>query len=388
MKVVILREQAAGETRVAATPETAGQLAAMGLEVVVEAGAGSAAGFDDDAYSAAKASIAPSAAEALDGAQIVAAVNAPSEDRISQLPQGCLLIAPLFPDRNRGLLELLANRSISAMSLDRLPRITRAQSMDVLSSMSTIAGYKAALLAADKLDRLMPMMVTAAGTLRPAKALVIGAGVAGLQAIATARKLGAIVTGVDVRPAAQEQVKSLGARFVAMEVEHETEAAGGYAADLGEDFYKQEQDILAPHVKGSDIVITTALIPNRPAPKLITAEMVESMKHGSVIIDLAVPAGGNCSLTKADQEVQHAGVWVLGPINLPAAVPNHASLMFSRNVSAFIKELLREGELHLDMDNPIISQTLVVHEGKLTAPAEQSRQAPPPASPNEQEKPR
>jgi NAD(P) transhydrogenase subunit alpha len=236
--------------------------------------------------------------------------------------------------------------------------------MDVLSSMSTVAGYKAVLLAANELGKMLPMMMTAAGTLRPATALVIGAGVAGLQAIATARKLGAIVTGVDVRPAAQEQVKSLGARFVPMQVEHETQTAGGYAADLGEDFYKQEQDILAPHVKGSDIVITTALIPNRPAPKLITAQMVESMKLGSVIVDLAASAGGNCSLTAPDERIDHHGKIVLGPTNLPAAVPQHASVMFARNMLSFVKELLSDGQLNIDTDNPIIGQTLLTRDGQ------------------------
>lgn len=365
MKLAIVRESASGETRVAATPETVRDLVKLGLEVAVQASAGSRAGFDDQQYSQAGATIAPDAASALAGAHIVLRVAPPGElDELHMLDEDCVLAGMLAPQANRPFVERLAQRRVTAFTLERMPRITRAQPMDVLSSMSTIAGYKAVLVAANELGKMMPMMMTAAGTLRPASALVIGAGVAGLQAIATARKLGAVVTGVDVRPAAQEQVKSLGARFVPMEVQHEAQTAGGYAADLGEDFYRQEQEILAPHVKGADIVIATALIPNRPAPKLITAQMVESMKHGSVIVDLAAVAGGNCSLTKPDQRVDHEGRIVLGPTNLPATVPGHASTMFARNMLAFVRELVADGQVRLDMENPIIGETLLTRDGQ------------------------
>jgi NAD(P) transhydrogenase subunit alpha len=365
MKLAIVRESAPGETRVAATPETVRELVKLGLEVAVQAGAGRAAGFDDTQYEQAGAAIAADAAVALRGSAIVLRVAPPADlSEADLLDENSVLAGMLAPAANDQFIQQLTQRRVTAFSLERMPRITRAQPMGVLSSMSTVAGYKAVLLAANELGKMLPMMMTAAGTLRPATALVIGAGVAGLQAIATARKLGAIVTGVDVRPAAQEQVKSLGARFVPMQVEHETQTAGGYAADLGEDFYKQEQDILAPHVKGSDIVITTALIPNRPAPKLITAQMVESMKLGSVIVDLAASAGGNCSLTAPDERIDHHGKIVLGPTNLPAAVPQHASVMFARNMLSFVKELLSDGQLNIDTDNPIIGQTLLTRDGQ------------------------
>ena len=385
MKLGIPKEITPGETRTAAVPETIKKLAATGLEVAVEAGAGQASFIADAEFEAAGAAIAADA-EALYGqAEIVLKVLAPTTDpppatrkrgkqaeapagraEIEMLASGSILIAMLAPLSNPQLAQRLAEANITSFALDAMPRTTRAQSMDVLSSMATIAGYKAVLRAADELAKMMPMMMTAAGTIRPASALIIGAGVAGLQAIATAKRLGAVVTAVDVRPAVREQIESLGAKFVAMEVEHQAETAGGYAADLGEAFYKQEQDILAPHVKQADIVISTAMIPGRPAPVLITESMVDQMKPGSAIVDLAVATGGNCTLTKPDQRVERNGVAVLGPTNLPADLPIHASMMFARNAAEFVKELVAgEGQVDIDLENEIIRGTLITHEGKV-----------------------
>jgi NAD(P) transhydrogenase subunit alpha len=370
MLIGIPAETAQGETRVAAVPETVKRMKAAGLDVMVQAGAGSAATFTDEAFAGAGAEIAPSAADLYAKADLVVYVGSPADGgEGASLPGGLraetVLVGVFAPLSNGELVRALAERGVTSFSLDLMPRVTRAQAMDVLSSMATIAGYKAALIAADELDKLVPMMITAAGTVRPAAALVVGAGVAGLQAIATAKRLGAVVTGVDVRPSAREQVESLGAKFVPMEVSHEAESEGGYATDLGEEFYAQEQQILAPHVRRSDMVITTALIPGRAAPVLITKAMVESMKGGSVIVDLAVRAGGNCSLSEPDKRVVHHGVVIRGPVNLPAAVPYHASVMLARNVAAFIKELAPEGEVKLDEDNEIIRKTMVTRGGEV-----------------------
>jgi len=371
MKLAIPREVVAGETRVAVVPEQVRRFVRDGLEVVVEAGAGAGAFLDDAAYADAGAAVVEDPAGVLGGADLVVKVAAPTaeaagRDELELLRPGVVLVAMLNPAVNVELAEALAERGVTSFSMDAIPRITRAQSMDVLSSMSTLAGYRAVLLAAGELGKMMPMMMTAAGTLKPASALVIGAGVAGLQAIATAKRLGAVVKGVDVRPAVKEQVESLGARFVPMEVEHaEAETAGGYAADLGEEFYAKEQKILAPHVREADIVITTALIPGRPAPRLITAAMVEPMRPGSVIVDLAATAGGNCSLTEPGRRVQRHGVTILGPLNLPAQMPVHASWMYSRNMAAFVNELVRDGQVKVDLENEIIRETLITHEGKV-----------------------
>ena len=366
MKIGIPKETAAGETRVAAVPETVKRMVKEGVGVVVQSGAGEGAFFTDEQFREAGAEIVADAAGVYESADVVVKVATPdAEDELEGITAGTILIAPLAPRTSPVLVAELARRGITSFALDTVPRITRAQSMDILSSMSTIAGYKAALLAAGELAKMLPMMMTAAGTIRPASALVIGAGVAGLQAIATVKRLGAVVTGVDVRPAVQEQVESLGAKFVAMAVEHAAEDAGGYASDLGAEFYRREQEILAPHVKQADAVIATALIPGRPAPVLITREMVEQMKAGSVIVDLAAGAGGNCTLAKPDQRVRHEGVTILGPTNLPASLPIHASLMFARNVATFLKELIVEGEIKIDMDNEVIRGTLITHEGKV-----------------------
>jgi NAD(P) transhydrogenase subunit alpha len=369
MKIAVAREIAPGETRVAAVPETVKGYVRQDIEVLVEAGAGASAHISDDAYRQAGASVIDDVAELLGQADLVLKVARPlsveGRDEPSMLRSGSALVAMLSPSTQGPLAQQLAEANVTSFALEMIPRITRAQSMDVLSSMSTLAGYKAVLAAANALGRLLPMMMTAAGTIRPASALVIGAGVAGLQAVATARRLGAVVKAVDTRPAVKEQVESLGAKFIPLEVDHEAEDAGGYARDLGEDFYKQEQDVLAEHVAAAHMIITTALIPGRPAPKLITGEMVESMTPGSAIVDLAAVAGGNCSLTEAGQRVEHAGVTILGPENLPAEMPVHASWMFSRNVANFLGELIQEGQLNVDTENEVIKGTLVTHEGQV-----------------------
>lgn len=310
-------------------------------------------------------------AQLLGQADLVLKVQPPStsqdgRDEAAELKEGAAIISFLYPAKNEDLVRRLAERRISAIAMDTVPRITRAQSMDALSSQSTVAGYKAVLVAAHSLNRMMPLLMTAAGTIRPATVLVIGAGVAGLQAIATARRLGANVLGIDTRPAVAEQVQSLGAKFIALEVDHSAEDAGGYATDLGEAFYKQEQEIIAPHAAKADIIITTAIIPGRPAPKLLPENTLESMKPGSVIVDLASVAGGNCSLTRPDERVESHGVIVLGPTNLPAAAAVHASQMYARNVAALLEEYVdEEGAFVMDRENEVIAGTLITHEGRV-----------------------
>ena len=367
MKLAILKETRSGETRVAMIPPTLRRLIQSGLEAVVESGAGEAASWPDGDYESAGAKIAADAA-GLKDADVFVKVLPPSDDaddRLGLLAAGKLLVAILRPLVDHDLVRRLAEGKVTSLALDMIPRTARAQSMDVLSSMGTIAGYKAVLLAAGAMHKMIPMMMTAAGTIRPAGALVIGAGVAGLQAIATAKRLGAVVTAVDVRPAVKEQIESLGAKFVPMEVDHSAEDAGGYAADLGEEFYRLEQEILAPHVKKADMVITTALVPGRAAPVLITEQMVAGMKSGAVVVDLAAAAGGNCTLSRRNKTVKRGGVTILAPTNLPAMVPIHASEMFSRNVEAFLKEIIRDGRLELDPENEIVKGVLITRDGQV-----------------------
>lgn len=372
MKVAVPREIIAGEPRVAMVPETVGKLAKAGMEIAVEAGAGEKAYFADEAYEAAGATVVSDAAALWGEAQLVVKINPPTTDasaarnELELLRPGVALVAILNPTGNLELVRALAAARVTSFSLDAVPRITRAQSMDVLSSMSTLAGYRAVLVAAAELPKLLPMMMTAAGTVRAASVLVIGAGVAGLQAVATAKRLGAVVKAVDARPAVGEQVESLGARFVPLEVEHDqAEDAGGYARDLGEEFYRREQEVLAPHVKGADIVITTAMIPGRRAPVLITEAMVQSMRPGSVVVDLAGPSGGNCALTRIGERIRRHGVTVIAPLNLAAEMPVHASEMYSRNVASFVDELVRDGQMNLDMENEILRGMLITHDGRV-----------------------
>jgi NAD(P) transhydrogenase subunit alpha len=363
MRIAVLQESAPGERRVALVPENVTRLGKTGHEVRVERGAGVAAGFTDAAYEAAGAKLL-ARAEALAGAEVIAKVQRPADDEADALPPGALLVALLAPHASAPLLQRLAARGVHAMAMEKVPRTTRAQSMDALSSQATLAGYKAVLLGAAALPRILPMMTTAAGTLAPAKAFIIGAGVAGLQALATARRLGAVVSAFDVRPVVKEQVQSLGASFV--EVTVAAEGAGGYAKELGASEQERVLAAIANHVKDMDLVVSTAAIPGRAAPRLLTADMVRSMRPGSVIVDLAAETGGNCELTRAGETVVEAGVTILGPVNLPATVPFHASQMYGRNVTTLLQHLsTKEGALKLDPADEIATAMLVVHEGKV-----------------------
>ncbi len=371
MKLAVAREITPGERRVAVTPSGVRSLVRRGLEVSVEAGAGAGAFFSDADYEAAGAGVVADAAALFAGADVIVKLHPPASDPAGKryeldLLGGKVLISLLAPLTSPDLVQALAAVNVTSFALDTVPRITRAQSMDVLSSQSTVAGYRAVIVAAETLAKMTPMLMTAAGTVKPASALIIGAGVAGLQAIATAKRLGCVVTAIDVRPAVQEQVESLGARFVPMEVDHTAEDAGGYATDLGADFYAQEQEIIAPHTARAHITITTALIPGRPAPVLITDEMVEAMAPGSVIVDLAAAAGGNCTLSKPGETITHSDVVIRAPLNLPSEVPVDASEMLSSNVVSFLGELLDdEGAWTIDPDNEVIAGTLITRDGSV-----------------------
>jgi NAD(P) transhydrogenase subunit alpha len=361
MKVGVPKETAAGERRVALVPDGVRRLTDAGVEVLVERGAGAEASFLDEPY-------AEAGAEIVDGvygdAGLVAKVQKPSPEEIEALTEGQTLVGLLQPLTSPELVQALAEKRVTAFSMDSIPRITRAQPMDALSSQSTVAGYKAVLLAATHLGKFFPMLTTAAGTIAPARVLVLGAGVAGLQAIATARRLGAVVSAFDVRPVVKEQVESLGATFLELDVEG-AEGVGGYAVALAEDQHAREQELITRHAAESDAVITTALIPGKPAPVLITAEAVEGMRPGSVVVDLAAEAGGNCERTQPGTTVVEGGVTVVGETNLAATVPIHASQMYSRNVYTLLDHLLTEGELALDFDDEITRETCVTHEGRV-----------------------
>ena len=371
--VLIARERRAAETRVAATPETVKRLVGLGCSVHLEQGAGQAAGYPDGAYGDAGAELFDgSAAEAADrwaGADVLLAVQAPqagSGSGLAQLRPGALVMGLLDPFANRDLVGTLLERKLSAIALELLPRISRAQAMDALSSQANIAGYKAALQAAAALDRFFPMLMTAAGTVQPAKVVVLGAGVAGLQAVATARRLGALVKVSDVRPAAREQVESLGARFIEPPVmEQSPGEAGGYAKEAGAVFLEAQRQLLAPHLAEADVVITTALVPGRPAPLLITREMLGLLRPGAVVMDLAVAQGGNCAASQPDQETLVDGVRVIGAGNLPASVPFHASSLYARNLAALLEYVLKQGGLaQLDPEDPLINPCLITHQGQ------------------------
>ena len=368
MKIGVPKETVANERRVALTPEIAGRLAKSGFTVLVERGAGETASFRNEAYTAAGGQAAVTAADLFSQSDVVLKVQPPSPAEVRQYRVGSALVALFQPSAERVAVTELAARKVTAFSLALLPRITRAQPMDVLSSQATVAGYKAVLLAAATAGRFFPMLVTAAGTLPPARVLVLGAGVAGLQAIATARRLGAVVSAFDVRPAVKEQVESLGAKFVEMELDEQAEAAGGYAKELSQDTHRRELAFIAQHVKDADIVITTAAIPGKRAPILITAEAVRPMKPGSVIVDLAVDTGGNCELTEPGKEVVQDGVVILGPTNLASSLPFHASQMYARNISSFLLHVVKDGVLRVDFQDEIIRETCVTHAGEIRKP--------------------
>jgi NAD(P) transhydrogenase subunit alpha len=361
MRIGVVRETTPGERRVALVPETVGRLAKSGNEVVVERGAGEASSFPDRMYTDAGATIG----DAWD-AELVVKVAKPSDEELGRLREGAVLIAFLQPLTNHALVRELAKRRVTALSMDAIPRITRAQPMDALSSQATVAGYKAVLLAAVALPRFFPMLTTAAGTIAPAKAFIIGAGVAGLQAIATARRLGAVVEAFDTRPVVKEQVQSLGAKFLEVDLGETGEGAGGYAKELSEEAHRKEVELLAKAVKENDIIITTAAIPGRPAPKLITADMVRSMKPGSVIVDLAAETGGNTELTQAGKVIDVDGVRIDGTTNLPSTMPYHASQMYSRNIQSLLGLMItKEGKLNLDMNDDVIKGTVITKDGEV-----------------------
>ncbi|MEK6207174.1 MAG: Re/Si-specific NAD(P)(+) transhydrogenase subunit alpha [Chloroflexota bacterium] len=361
MKIGVVRETTPGERRVALVPETVGRLAKSGNEIVVERGAGEASSFPDRMYTDAGATIGDAFS-----CELVLKVAKPSDDELARLREGAVLIAFLQPLTNHALVRELARRRVTALSMDAIPRITRAQSMDALSSQATVAGYKAVLLAAAALPKFFPMLTTAAGTIPPAKAFVIGAGVAGLQAIATARRLGAVVEAFDTRPVVKEQVQSLGAKFLEVDLGETGEGAGGYAKELSEEAHRKEVELLAKAVKENDIIITTAAIPGRPAPKLITADMVRSMKPGSVIVDLAAETGGNTELTQAGKVIDVDGVRIDGTTNIPSTMPYHASQMYSRNIQSLLGLMItKEGKLNLDMNDDVIKGTVITKDGEV-----------------------
>jgi NAD(P) transhydrogenase subunit alpha len=363
MIVGVPNETAPGERRVALVPDLVPRLTGAGLEVVLEAGAGAAAGFPDSSYQEKGARLEP---DAIGRADILLKVQPPNTDEIARLGEGSTLIGLLLPYTNAAGIKALAARRVTAFSMELMPRITRAQPMDVLSAMSTVAGYKAVLLAANRLPKFFPLLMTAAGTLTPARVLIIGAGVAGLQAIGTAKRLGSVVEAYDTRPVVKEQVESLGARFVELPLEaKDAEDKSGYARAQSEEFYRKQQEVMGKCVAAADVVISTALVPGQRAPVLITEAMVQAMRPGSVIVDLAAEQGGNCALTEPGQEVVRHGVAIIGPTNLPSTVPFHSSQMYARTVTAFLAHLLKDGRIHLDLNDELTRGPLVTHQGEI-----------------------
>jgi H+-translocating NAD(P) transhydrogenase subunit alpha len=356
------RETSAGEARVAATPDTVRRYVKEGLSVLVEPDAGSRANYDDSMYVEAGAT-AVDRQKGWTEADVVMTVNPPSADEVRLMKSGALLISLVYPHRNLDLVRALADRGVHCIAMELMPRITRAQTMDVLSSQASIAGYKAVLVAASRLAKYFPLLMTAAGTIKPARVVIMGAGVAGLQAVATAKRLGALVEVSDIRPAVKEQVESLGGKFIELPLEESGEGAGGYAKEMGEDFLRRQREIVAERVAAADVVITTAQIPGKKAPTLITEEMVKRMKRGAVIVDLAVDSGGNCEISEPDREVEKYGVHILGYSNLPATVAQDASTMYSRNLQALMLEIISEGQIKLDLENEVVTESLLVHDG-------------------------
>ena len=383
VKIAVTAEDGT-ETRVAISPETVKKFKALGASVAIEAGAGARSRTSDADLEAQGAEIKPTAAEAISDADILLAVARPRADKIRALKPGAVAVAMLDPFGDRAELEALAATGASLFTMEFMPRITRAQSMDVLSSQANLAGYKAVVDAASMFEQAMPMMMTAAGTVPAAKVFIMGVGVAGLQAIATARRLGAIVSATDVRPATKEQVASLGAKFIAVENEEfkQAQTAAGYAKPMSEDYQRQQAELVAKHIANQDIVITTALIPGRPAPRLITKEMVESMRPGSVIVDLAAERGGNCELTVAGEIVDHGGVRIAGPVNLAGAVPINASALYAKNLLTFLTPFIdkESGALKIDWEDELVQGTLVAKDGKIVHPNLVPKDEPPAAA--------
>ena len=366
MKVAIPKETASGERRVALVPDTAAKLISAGLQVSIQSGAGRSAYLTDQAYEAAGVTIAAGAAELLKDADAVLKVQPPDVDEVKLLKGGTVLISFLQPATQADIVRALAAQDVTAFSLELVPRISRAQSMDALSSQASASGYKAVLMAAGRLGKFFPMMMTAAGTVAPARVLVMGAGVAGLQAIATARRLGAVVSAYDVRPAVKEEVQSLGATFIELPLEAQ-EGEGGYAREQSEDFLRKQRELIGEHVAKSDVVITTAAVPGRRAPLLVTAEMVRGMRPGSVIVDLAAESGGNVELTQAGEDVDVDGVVIMGTRNVPSTMPLHTSQLYARNVANLLLHLVKDGAINLDFDDEITKGSCVTHGGEIVS---------------------
>jgi NAD(P) transhydrogenase subunit alpha len=364
VKVAIPKETAQDERRVALVPDTATKMVAAGLEVSVESGAGSSAFVPDEAYEAVGVKVVTGAADLLRDADVVLKVQAPSLAEVELLQKGAVLISFLQPTTQGDIVTALAKHGVTAFSLELVPRISRAQSMDALSSQASAAGYKAVLMAAGRLGKFFPMMMTAAGTVAPARVLVMGAGVAGLQAIATARRLGAVVSAYDVRPAAKDDVKSLGATFIELPLEAQ-EGQGGYAKEQSEEFLRKQRELIGEHIAKSDVVITTAAIPGRRAPLLVTAEMVKGMRPGSIIVDLAAETGGNVELTKAGEDIDVGGVTIIGTRNVPSTMPLHASQLYARNVANLLLHLVKDGAINLDFADEITKGACVTHDGEI-----------------------
>lgn len=370
MNIHICKETQNLEKRVALTPDVAASLLGEGITIRVEAGAGTAAGYPDESFREAGVEVSKDRTTLLNDADLLLSVNAPSNEEIAQLKRGSTLVCYLWGLQNPDRIEALKQAGVTAIGLEAIPRISRAQSMDALSSMSNIAGYKSVLRAGNLLNRYMPMMMTAAGTIRPATFLIIGAGVAGLQAIATAKRLGAVVEAYDIRPVVKEQVESLGARFVDIPLEEEdTETKGGYAKEVSEKNQEIQKQVLHDHVKKADAVITTALIPGKPAPKLVPASMVAEMKPGAVIVDLAAEQGGNCELTAPGETITtDNGVVIDGPLNLASTLAYHASQLYAKNLKSLLGLILKEGALTFDFDDEILKQATLTHDGEISSP--------------------
>jgi NAD(P) transhydrogenase subunit alpha len=372
MLVAVPKEIYPGERRVALIPQTVPALVKAGLEVTIEAGAGEGANYPDKAYEDQGARVERDRQSLLAQTDIVLMVRGPGSypdfpaADLDALKEGSILISFTEPLAQPEIMKELAERKLTVFSMELMPRTTRAQSMDALSSMATIAGYKAVLAAADASPKLFPMFMTAAGTITPSRVFVLGAGVAGLQAIATARRLGAVVEAFDIRPAVREEVESLGAKFVQLELEtQEAQDSGGYAKAQSEDFYRRQQELMGERIKNSDVVITTAAVPGKKSPVLIPEEIVASMRPGSVIVDIAAEKGGNCAVTKPGEKIVHKGVIVVGPLNIPAEVPVHASQMYAKNISTFLLYMVKEGKVELDLEDEITKGALVAHGGKV-----------------------
>ena len=366
MKVATPKETVPDERRVALVPDTATKLTAAGLQVAVEAGAGASAYLPDDLYRSAGVAVVTGAADLLRDADAVLKVQPPATSEVRMIKSGAVLVSFLQPATQADIVRALAERGVTAFSLELVPRISRAQSMDALSSQASAAGYKAVLMAAERIGKFFPMMMTAAGTVAPARVLVMGAGVAGLQAIATARRLGAVVSAYDVRPVVKEEVQSLGATFIELPLESQ-EGQGGYAREQSEEFLRKQRELIGEHIAKSDVVITTAAVPGRRAPLLVTAEMVRGMRPGSVIVDLAAETGGNVELTKAGEEVDVNGVFIVGTRNVPSTMPLHASQLYARNVANLLLHLVKDGAINLDFEDEITKGACVTHGGEIVS---------------------